>query len=267
MTIELLRQGNDGKAIKRISSSRLAPFTKQTHRKLTDLHPPGKSIITSIPTAEHELVASLPNAHVAYLLLRHCASAQRIAFLMRNVDPASTELFCKQFDNATKQTKNRRKLLSVSDETRAALITDMRATLLPIFKRFLSNGSGTGAKVAICGASGGIGQPLALLLKQIPYIKELSLYDIKGAAGVGADLSHINTSPLIVSASEDPDECIAGSDIVVIPAGMPRKPGMTRDDLFNTNASICASLVDKIALNCPNAIICIITNPVITSTI
>ncbi|KAI0983492.1 hypothetical protein GJ496_010094 [Pomphorhynchus laevis] len=47
-----------------------------------------------------ELVASLPDAHVAYLLLRHCASAQRIAFLMRNVDPASTELFCKQFDNA-----------------------------------------------------------------------------------------------------------------------------------------------------------------------
>ncbi|KAI0981877.1 hypothetical protein GJ496_002675 [Pomphorhynchus laevis] len=83
--------------MKRVSSSRLALFTEQTHRKLTDLHPPDKGIITSIPTAEHvndtELVASLPDAHVAYLLLRHCASAQRIAFLMRNVDPASTELF------------------------------------------------------------------------------------------------------------------------------------------------------------------------------
>ncbi|KAI0988717.1 hypothetical protein GJ496_000323 [Pomphorhynchus laevis] len=53
MTIELVRQGNYGKAMKRISSSRLAPFTEQTHRKLTDLHPPGKGIITSIPTAEH----------------------------------------------------------------------------------------------------------------------------------------------------------------------------------------------------------------------
>ncbi|KAI0981113.1 hypothetical protein GJ496_000627 [Pomphorhynchus laevis] len=53
MTIELVRQGNYGKAMERISSSRLAPFTEQTHRKLTDLHPPGKGIITSIPTAEH----------------------------------------------------------------------------------------------------------------------------------------------------------------------------------------------------------------------
>ncbi|KAI0981727.1 hypothetical protein GJ496_000492 [Pomphorhynchus laevis] len=104
MTIELVRQGNYGRAIKRISSSRQAPFIEQSHRKPTDLHPPGKGIITSIPTAEHvndtELVASLPDAHVAYLLLRHCASAQRIAFLMRNVDPASTKLSCKQFDNA-----------------------------------------------------------------------------------------------------------------------------------------------------------------------
>ncbi|KAI0983059.1 hypothetical protein GJ496_008725 [Pomphorhynchus laevis] len=92
MTIELVRQGNYGKAMKRISSSRLAPFTEHTHRKLTDLHPPGKGIITSIPTAEHvndtKLVASFPDAHVAYLLLRHCASAQRIAFLMRNVETA-----------------------------------------------------------------------------------------------------------------------------------------------------------------------------------
>ncbi|KAI0981666.1 hypothetical protein GJ496_004797 [Pomphorhynchus laevis] len=56
MTIELVRQGNYGKAMKRISSSRLAPFTEQTHRKLTDLHPPGKGIITSIPTAEHGIV-------------------------------------------------------------------------------------------------------------------------------------------------------------------------------------------------------------------
>ncbi|KAI0978208.1 hypothetical protein GJ496_002257 [Pomphorhynchus laevis] len=59
MTIELVRQGNYGKAMKRISSSRLAPFTEQTHRKLTYLHPPGKGIITSIPTAEHEFDENL----------------------------------------------------------------------------------------------------------------------------------------------------------------------------------------------------------------
>ena len=44
------------------------------------------------------------------------------------------------------------------------------------------------------GASGGIGQPLALLLKQSPLVTELSLYDIVNTPGVAADLSHINTA-------------------------------------------------------------------------
>lgn len=48
-------------------------------------------------------------------------------------------------------------------------------------------------KVAVCGASGGIGQPLALLLKQSPLVTELSLYDIVHTPGVAADLSHIET--------------------------------------------------------------------------
>lgn len=49
-------------------------------------------------------------------------------------------------------------------------------------------------KVAVCGASGGIGQPLSLLLKQSPLITELSLYDIVNTPGVAADLSHINSN-------------------------------------------------------------------------
>jgi malate dehydrogenase len=53
-----------------------------------------------------------------------------------------------------------------------------------------------------------------------------------------------------------------GADVVVIPAGVPRKPGMTRDDLFNTNASIVANLCKAATKHCPKAIICIITNPV-----
>lgn len=51
-------------------------------------------------------------------------------------------------------------------------------------------------------------------------------------------------------------------EVVVIPAGVPRKPGMTRDDLFNTNASIVATLAKACAEVCPNAMICIISNPV-----
>ncbi|CAN7949092.1 unnamed protein product [Ixodes pacificus] len=51
-------------------------------------------------------------------------------------------------------------------------------------------------------------------------------------------------------------------EIVVIPAGVPRKPGMTRDDLFNTNASIVRDLADACAQACPKAFLCIISNPV-----
>jgi malate dehydrogenase len=53
-------------------------------------------------------------------------------------------------------------------------------------------------KVAVCGASGGIGQPLSLLLKQSPLITELSLYDIVHTPGVAADLSHIDTASKVV---------------------------------------------------------------------
>jgi len=56
----------------------------------------------------------------------------------------------------------------------------------------------------------------------------------------------------------------AGSDVVVIPAGVPRKPGMTRDDLFNVNAGIIKDISNSIAKNCPKALVAIITNPVNT---
>lgn len=48
-------------------------------------------------------------------------------------------------------------------------------------------------KVTVCGASGGIGQPLSLLLKQNPLVTDLALYDIVHTPGVAADLSHIDT--------------------------------------------------------------------------
>jgi malate dehydrogenase len=53
-----------------------------------------------------------------------------------------------------------------------------------------------------------------------------------------------------------------GMDLVIIPAGVPRKPGMTRDDLFNINAGIVRTLIEGVAKHCPHAIINIISNPV-----
>uniref|UniRef100_A0A0N5B542 Malate dehydrogenase, mitochondrial n=1 Tax=Strongyloides papillosus TaxID=174720 RepID=A0A0N5B542_STREA len=119
-------------------------------------------------------------------------------------------------------------------------------------------------KVALLGASGGIGQPMGLLLKNNPAIAKLALYDIQGTPGVAADLSHID-SKAKVTAHTGPNElvsCLEGADVVVIPAGVPRKPGMTRDDLFNVNAGIVRDLVEAVAKTCPKAFIAIITNPV-----
>jgi len=119
-------------------------------------------------------------------------------------------------------------------------------------------------KVALLGASGGIGQPLALLLKLNPLISHLALYDIVHTPGVAADISHCST-PAKVSGhlgANQLRDALEGSQVVVIPAGVPRKPGMTRDDLFNTNASIVRDLADGCAKYCPGAVICIISNPV-----
>lgn len=124
-------------------------------------------------------------------------------------------------------------------------------------------------KVTVCGAAGGIGQPLSMLLKLNPKVSHLSLFDIVNANGVAADLSHINTpakvtghQPKAKGDSSALVEALKGSDIVVIPAGVPRKPGMTRADLFNINASIIRDLVANIGKTCPDAAILIISNPV-----
>lgn len=58
------------------------------------------------------------------------------------------------------------------------------------------------------------------------------------------------------------ESALTGMDLVIIPAGVPRKPGMTRDDLFNINAGIVRTLCEGIAKCCPNAIVNLISNPV-----
>ncbi|KAM7268731.1 hypothetical protein ACFE04_010897 [Oxalis oulophora] len=119
-------------------------------------------------------------------------------------------------------------------------------------------------KVAVLGAAGGIGQPLSLLIKMSPLVSDLHLYDIANVKGVAADLSHCNTPSQVVdfTGADELAKSLKGVDVVVIPAGVPRKPGMTRDDLFNINANIVKTLVEAVADNCPNAFIHIISNPV-----
>ena len=123
-------------------------------------------------------------------------------------------------------------------------------------------------KVAVLGAAGGIGQALALLLKlQLPAETELSLYDIAPVTpGVAVDVSHIPTAVNVQGFSgEDPTPALKDADVVLISAGVARKPGMDRSDLFNINAGIIRNLVEKVATTCPKACIGIITNPVNTT--
>jgi malate dehydrogenase len=126
--------------------------------------------------------------------------------------------------------------------------------------------------VAVIGAAGGIGQPLSLLLKNdLPEGSTLSLYDVVSADGVAADLSHIDRNVKIIhgTGSLPPiPNCPAlqliaqDVDVFVIVAGVPRKPGMTRQDLFQINAGICLDIVLTCGRVSPNACFCIITNPI-----
>lgn len=120
-------------------------------------------------------------------------------------------------------------------------------------------------KVAILGAAGGIGQPLALLLMlHSEYIQHLALYDLVHVRGVGADLSHIDRQCKVTThlGPDELAECVRNCKVVIIPAGLAQKPGMSRDDLFGSNAKIVYNLARVCAQVAPQAQIALISNPV-----
>mmetsp|Transcript_29132 Transcript_29132/g.59690 ORF Transcript_29132/g.59690 Transcript_29132/m.59690 type:complete len:340 (-) Transcript_29132:9-1028(-) len=129
--------------------------------------------------------------------------------------------------------------------------------------RAFSSASGDLPKVGIVGAAGGIGQPLALLLKVSELVGDIACIDVVNAKGVAADLSHIATTGEVSGYDlESAKEGLKGCNLVLVPAGVPRKPGMSRDDLFNTNAGIVRDVAELCAEACPDAFFGIISNPV-----
>merc|ERR1711972_86105 len=129
-------------------------------------------------------------------------------------------------------------------------------------------------KVCICGGAGGIGQPLSLLMGMDPNVGDLRIFDLNVAmvppAGVAADLGHLerkcSTKGHVMEVGSKPvdhlEECLTGCHLVLVPAGVPRKPGMARDDLFATNADIAKGIVEACAKFCPDAVLGMIVNPV-----
>lgn len=129
-------------------------------------------------------------------------------------------------------------------------------------------------KVCVCGGAGGIGQPLSMLMSMDPNVAELSIYDLSvsgvPAEGVAADLSHIERKCKVRAYVLDPkqkpvdhlEECLSNCSLVLVPAGVPRKPGMDRADLLSINIGIARDIVEACAKFCPNAIVGLIVNPV-----
>merc|ERR1712232_17172 len=129
-------------------------------------------------------------------------------------------------------------------------------------------------KVCVCGGAGGIGQPLSLLMGLDPNVGDLRIFDLNvamvPAAGVAADLGHLERKCSItghtMEVGKNPvdhlEECLTGCHLVLVPAGVPRRPGMTRDDLFGTNADIAKGIVEACAKYCPDAVLGMIVNPV-----
>lgn len=121
------------------------------------------------------------------------------------------------------------------------------------------------AKVAVCGAMGGVGQPLSLLLKTSPLITELSLHDIGDVPSVAIDLRQIETK-CQVTGYQGPAQlknALTGAQVILIAASKSTLGiDMTRDDLFNLSAGIVRDIVEVCASVAPKAFLAILTNPV-----
>jgi malate dehydrogenase len=118
-------------------------------------------------------------------------------------------------------------------------------------------------KIALIGA-GNIGGTLAHLIG-LKELGDVVLFDVFGGVAAGKALDIMQSGPV-----EDFDahmtggssyHAIEGADVVIVTAGFPRTPGMSRDDLIGKNAGVIAEVADGIKTHCPNAFVIVITNP------
>jgi len=120
-------------------------------------------------------------------------------------------------------------------------------------------------KVTVVGA-GNVGATCADVLAYREIVNEVVLVDIKEGVAEGKALDIWQKAPINLydthtsGASNDYTKT-AGSDVVVITSGLPRKPGMTRDDLIQTNAGIVKSVTEQVVKQSPDAVIVIVSNP------
>ncbi|HAW52566.1 MAG TPA: malate dehydrogenase [Flavobacteriales bacterium] len=120
-------------------------------------------------------------------------------------------------------------------------------------------------KITVVGA-GNVGATCANVIAHKELANEVIIVDIKEGIAEGKALDIWQTAPVnlydsrVIGSTNDYTKT-AGSDVVVITSGLPRKPGMSRDDLIATNAGIVNSVTDNIVKHSPNAIIIVVSNP------
>lgn len=121
------------------------------------------------------------------------------------------------------------------------------------------------SKVTVVGA-GNVGATCADVLAYREVAEEIVLIDIKEGIAEGKALDIWQKAPInqydsrTLGSTNDYSKT-ANSDVVVITSGLPRKPGMTRDDLIETNAGIVKSVTENVVKHSPNAIIIVVSNP------
>lgn len=120
------------------------------------------------------------------------------------------------------------------------------------------------SKVTVVGA-GNVGATCANVLAHMDFVNEVVLIDIKADLARGKALDSWQQAPIDfystkLTGTEDYKDT-ANSDVVVITAGIPRKPGMTRDDLIATNAQIVSGVTKSVVEHSKNAIIIVVSNP------
>lgn len=120
-------------------------------------------------------------------------------------------------------------------------------------------------KVTVVGA-GNVGATCANVLAHNEVANEVILVDIKEGVAEGKALDMWETSPINlydsrITGSTNDYEKTAGSEVVVITSGIPRKPGMSRDDLIATNAGIVKSVTENVVKHSPDAKIVVVANP------
>lgn len=120
-------------------------------------------------------------------------------------------------------------------------------------------------KVTVVGA-GNVGATCADVIAHKDFVHEVVLLDIKEGIAEGKSLDMWQTAPInlydtrVIGSTNDYSKT-EKSDVVVITSGLPRKPGMSRDDLIATNAGIVRSVTENIIKYSPNAIIIVVSNP------